>query len=328
VICIGAITGSNIAGELSRSDPLMPLRLFRGRVTPGREEDFITLLRNGIEREAPAPGLQTFMAGYRRVDGVERFILASAWDSDADLRRAVGDDPLERPNTLDKIAGVAEAESIDHFELIEPRPSGLLDAPGAVIRATHCYVRPGQFDALRAWLSRKAREIDQGHALLAAMLGWRSVGDRIEGVGVSAWPSRLQYEAIADAGLANSMLFRDMEQFVSDFEVEVYQAIELRLSPRLQAHGGRRLIVARFESADTAATARSQLLTRGEPSDAEVSIASMAASGGEGDTQVFVARVRLAEHAQTERLIADHGGQIVYEADEAHPPYGGALNVS
>ena len=104
----------------------MPLRLFCGRINPGREEDFITLLRNGVEREAPAPGLQSFMAGYRRVDGVEKYILASAWQSEADLRRSLGDDPLVNPNTLAKIEGVATAERIDHYELIQPAPSGIL----------------------------------------------------------------------------------------------------------------------------------------------------------------------------------------------------------
>lgn len=294
----------------------MPLRLFRGRVTPGREEDFIALLRSGVEREAPAPGLLGFMAGYRRVDGgTEKFLLASAWESEADLRRSVGDDPLGHPNTVDKMAGVAEAEAIDHYNLVLPRPIGLLDAPGAVIRATHCYVRPGQLEPLKGWLARKGRQIDQANAMIATMFGWREGDGRIEGVGVSAWPSPLQYEAIADAGLADTILFHEMDDYVTDFEVEIYQAIELRLSPRLQELGLRRLIVARFASPESADQARQRLADTTE--DADVSVASMG-GGSESHSQVFVARVELAQHAQAERLIADHGGQIVYEADEGY----------
>lgn len=295
----------------------MLLRLFRGHVTGGRENDFIALLRDGIEREAPAPGLLGFMAGYRRVDGVERFLLASAWRSYEDLQRSVGDDPLERPATIGKLAGVAEVDGIDHFDLIQPRLIGMLDAPGAVIRSTRCFIKPGQLEPLKQWLARKGREIDQGHAMLGSMLGWRRQGDRDEGVGVSAWPSPLQYEAIADAGMADSMLFREMADFVTDFEVDVYQAIELRLSPRLQALGGRRLIVARFDSADGAAQARLGLIGRAAVADTDVSVARMA-GGDDGHSQIFVARVQLAEHPLAERLIADHGGQIVYEADEGH----------
>ncbi|HEY7599346.1 MAG TPA: antibiotic biosynthesis monooxygenase [Candidatus Limnocylindrales bacterium] len=292
----------------------MPLRLFHGRVTAGREADFIELLRRGVERESPAPGLLSYMCGYRREGGVDRFLLASAWESEADIERAVGPDPLGHPNTLVKMAGLIELDSVAHYELIRPLPSGILDAPGAVIRQTHCYVKPGRFEELRDWLARKARDIDASHVMLGWMLGWRRQGERIEGVGVSAWPSPLQYEAVADAGLASTILFREMEDFVTDFSVEVYQAIELQLSSRLASLGGRRLIVARFDSSGAADQARLVLSDRLAPNDgSDVSVARLA---GPADAQVFVARVMLADHAVAERLIHDHGGEILFEADE------------
>jgi hypothetical protein len=297
----------------------MPLRLFRGRVIVGRENEFIDLMRQGVEREAPdAPGLISFMCGYRREAGADRFLLASAWNSEAELRASIGQDPLGHPNTLDKLAGVAEAEQIEHFELLRPLPAGILDAPGAVIRASRAVVRPGRLEALLDFLVRKEREVDAGKLLLGWMIGWRQHGERTEWAGVSAWPSPLQYEVVADTGLADSMLFAELDELVTDFQLEVYQAIELQLPERLVRLGGRRLIVARFDSTDAAANARDVLarhLAGGIGSDG--SVARLASR--QADAQVFVARVMMADHAAAERLIADHGGQILYEADEAQP---------
>jgi hypothetical protein len=305
----------------------MPLRLFRGRVLSGRETDFIDLLRRGVEREAPAPGLLSFMAGYRRVSGSDRFVLASAWDSEDDLRRALGADPIGHPNTLDKMAGVIEAEQIDHYELIRPVPSGLLDAPGAVLRVTRAIVLPGRFDALRTWLARKQREFTTAQMMLGWLVGWREREQRIEIAGVSAWASPMHFEAVADSGDAGRMLFTELDEYLTDFELEIFQAIELRLSPRLALLGGWRLIVARFESPNAAAGAREVLEEHLAPrSGAEVSFAPMASREAH-EAQVFVARVMLADHAVTERLIADHGGQIVYEADEVNSGGGGPAGL-
>ena len=292
----------------------MPLRLLRGRVLAGHEEEFDARLRDGVESIAPAAGLQSFMAGYRRLEGQEKFVLASAWDSDEHLVRALGDDPLRNPRLFASIGGAAELENVEHYQLIRPLPAGLLDAPGAVLRVARAVLRPGRFEALLDWLERKEREINAAQLLLGWMVGWREREGRTEFAGVSAWASPLQYEAIADAGLGGAMLFADLAGFVTDFEVELYQAIELRLSARLQSLGGRRLIVARFDSPHSAAQARAGLIRAFVTADDDVSVARMA--GGASDRQVFVARVQLADHARAQRLIADHGGQIVYEADE------------
>jgi hypothetical protein len=299
----------------------MPLRLFCGRVIAGREDDFIDMLRRGVERESPAPGLLSYMCGYRREEGVDRFLLASAWNSEEELVAAVGKDPLRHPDALDKMAGVIEAEQIEHFELVRPLPAGILDAPGAVIRMSRAVVRPGRLEALLAFLARKQREIDAAKLLLGWMIGWRQRGDRMEWAGVSAWPSPLQFEAIADSGLADSMLFAELDELITDFRLEVYQAIELQLSEKLASWGGRRLIVARFDSPDAAALARQVLTERlGDGAGSDVTVARLASRAA--DAQVFVARVQLGDHAAAERLITDHGGEILYEADEGLPSGG------
>lgn len=297
----------------------MLLRLFRGRVLPGREDDFVALTRRQVAEDGRAPGLVAFMAGYRRVDRSDRFVLVSTWESEVDMVRAVGERPIDRPRSVDILAGIAQMERVDQFDVRPPAYIGILDAPGAVVRVTEAVIKPGRQDDLFAWLKQKDREINASKMVLGWTIGTRVDGDVERVIAVTAWPSPLMIEALADDAREGRTLFAAVDEFITDARVEQYQAIELRVPERIQHAGGRRLIAARFPSGADAEKARSILSTRFVTArEAGVSVARLANAGRGAHQQVLVARVTHGEYLPAERLIADLGGQVIYEADETH----------
>lgn len=297
----------------------MLLRIVRGRVLPGREDDFVAVSRRQVSEGAGSHGLLAFMAGYRRVDREDQFVLVSTWQAHEDVVRVVGDDPLRHPRSRQVLEGIAEIESVEQYALLEPIHRGILDAPGAVLRVTEATIRPGRRADLLAWLARKSRELGAMRSLLGWAMATRGTEDGAErAIGVSAWPSPLLIEAIGEAGREGMALFSEVDQFITDQSSRQYQAIELRLPERVRSLGGRRLIAARFGSGIAAERARSALSRSFSTArESGVSIAGLGGGPHNGESQVLVARVMLAEYLPAERLIADHGGQVIYERDEA-----------
>jgi len=252
------------------------------------------------------------------VDGSDRFLLASTWTDEDSIARTVGARPIERPSSVDVLAGVAVIEHVQHYDLLEPVHRGILDAPGAVLRETTATVRPGRLDALLAWMRGKDREINASRIVLGWMIGHRQSDGGEVVAAVSAWASRLQIEAIAEAGRpADGPLFAALDEFVTDISVGTYQAIELRLPAALADVGGRRLIAARFAAAAAADQARQALEDRfASAREAGVYVARLGGSSAHEEQLVLVARVTLADHANAQRLIFDLGGQVLYETDE------------
>jgi hypothetical protein len=297
----------------------MLLRITRGRVLPGREEHFIAISRQQVEQGARSPGLLAFMGGYRRIEGTDEFILVSSWLDDESVVRSVGDRPIEQPRSSDVLADVATIEQVDHYTMLEPIHRGMLDAPGAVLRYATATLQPGRLPDLLRWMKEKDREINATRILLGWALGHRVERGREVVASVSAWASPLQIEAVAEEGrAAGGALFAAVEQFVTDISVANYQAIELKLPAALADLGGRRLIAARFSSAEAAAEAKATLEQRFESArEAGVFTARLGSAGHQGEQLVLVARITLAEHAHAQRQIVDLGGQVLYETDEA-----------
>src|SRR6266571_4431890 len=173
----------------------MLVRVLRGRVLDGRENDFIDLSRRQVAVGARSPGLVAFMSGYLRAGGAEHFIMVSTWENAADAVRAAGDD--DHPKALDTLSGVIELEELATYDVMEPVYRGILDAPGAVVRYGTATVRPGKRDALFAWLERTEREIRAQRWLLGWVLGERKEDDGIRVGAVSAWASPLLIEQFA-----------------------------------------------------------------------------------------------------------------------------------
>src|SRR5687767_7515825 len=116
----------------------MSLRVVRGRVEPGRSSEFIDICRWQVAQGARTPGLLTFMGGYRRVEGIDEFVLASAWESQAAAELATGVDTNLRAAV--NLRDVATIDSLDQYDLLPPLFRGILDAPGAVLRVTQARI--------------------------------------------------------------------------------------------------------------------------------------------------------------------------------------------
>jgi quinol monooxygenase YgiN len=306
------------------NDDQMLLRIVRGRVHDGRTSAFVDVCRQQVAGGARSPGLITFMGGYRRVGGGEEFALMSAWESERAAASATGGS--ESPRVAANLKDVATIETVEVYQLHPPVFRGILDAPGAVIRVIQATVKPGKRDALYAWLDQKEREIKTTRLLLGWALGERLVKGEYQVSAVSAWPSPLVIESLAEPGRAGMTLFAAVDEFITDLRLSQYQAIELQLPLGLADVGLRRVLAARFDSESAANVARDALTSTAESaSEAGISIARLASDIGLAvapgtDRHVLVARISLADYPQAERMITDHGGQIILAADEKVPP--------
>lgn len=308
----------------------MLLRVIRGTVAAGRETDFIAVCRQQVSDLGRAPGLAAFISGYRRVAGIDQFILAATWDSIEQAESVAG--TQGRPVVAERLAGIATVESFDVYTVIEPVFRGIVDAPGGVVRFTTGTVPNEARSQMLAWLRDPGRERvkDIQHLMLGWAVGERPIdgSDAIEVVGASAWPSQLVIEAIADEGRTDAPLYAEADRFAADFHVEVYRAIGLDLPDAMADIGSRRVIAARFrsrEAADVAAGALAAVVA--QPREAHISVAPLGAPGARSDGEhVLVARVALDEYARAERLIADRGGEVILAQRETivHPDGSGA----
>ena len=311
-------------GRNARDDMAnMLLRVVRGRVLQGQEAEFVQISRRQLAQGARTPGLLAFMGGYRRVGGTDEFALISAWESDADTVHV--NDGEGSPRVATVLKDVATIERVEQYELHPPIFRGILDAAGAVIRLSEARIRPGKRNALYAWLAEQDRQLHTTRMLLGWALGERVVDGEYQVTAASAWPSPLMVEALAEPGRADTSLFAAVDEFVEGISLVQYQAIELQLPRQLADVASRRVVAARFDSAEAAQDAREALTTGADSAnEAGISVARLAsdapAASGASDRHVLVARVSLADYLQAERLIADHGGQVILAADEKLPP--------
>jgi hypothetical protein len=304
------------------------LRIVRGRVLQGKEADFIERCRARVAVRARTPGLLSFMAGYRRVEGSDRFVLISSWASAGDAGRAAG--PASRPLAVETFADVAEVGSVDEYDLLQPSAEGILDAPGAVLRLTSANIRPNRHDDLFRWLNERGRALRAEQLMLAWAMGERTASDQEQVVAATAWASPLVIEALAEPGRAGKSLFAAVDEFVTDTEVEHFHAIELRLPEGLIDLSSRRLIAARFNTRESAGGAQQALATSLQStSETPISLAPLGSPGNAPDqAHLLVARVRMAEYAPAERIIVEHEGEILLTATEPAPREKGVGGVS
>jgi hypothetical protein len=298
----------------------MLLRVIRGVVDAGREADFVAACRQQVADGARAPGLAAFFPGYRRVAGADRFLLASTWDTEEDAVRVAGD--VRQSRASEVLAGIASIESIDVYSVLEPAFRGIVDAPGGVIRVTTARVPNERRPQMSDFLNGRSR--DRERSVERLVLGWclaeRTIDDEAtEVIAVSAWPSPLVIEAVSEAGRSGAPLTSDVDSFASGARVEQFRAVSLELPDELSDVGSRRLIAARFATRETAEGAAGAL---GEafPSarDTEMSVAPLGKPGTAADDRSFVlvARVSSREYASAERLIGDHGGDVILSQTE------------
>jgi heme-degrading monooxygenase HmoA len=299
----------------------MLLRIIRGNVVAGREADFIAICREQVAGGARSPGLAAFFCGYQRNDGVDRFVIASVWETEEDAVHAGGE--RDNPRIVKVARGVATISSADYYSAFEPIFRGIVDAPGGVIRLTSARVSREQRQQMLDWLRSQPRQRMANTQRL--LLGWSLAerelpdGDGVEVVAISAWPSSLVIEAASDPGRSGAPLYADLDTFAADSTVEQFRAIALELPESLSDVTSRRLIAARFEAreqAEGAARALSHLLAG--PRGAHINVAPLGAPGTASDdlSYVLVARVALDEYARAERMMSDEGGEVILNQRE------------
>ncbi len=300
----------------------MLLRITRGTVASGRESDFIAICRQQVVDFGRAPGLVTFLSGYRRIKGADEYLLAATWESEDDASRTVCGGT--KPTIVERLAGVASVESFDVYTVIGPPFRGIVDVPGGVVRFSSGLMPNSSRSRMQWWLKNMPRGRTQDIQRL--LLGW-AVGERpareadsTEVVAISAWPSQVVIESIAEPGDGPSApLFSEIEDFISAFRTEQFRALDLDLPDALADIGLRRVVAARFDTragADAAAEALNAIVA--SPDDAQMSVAPLGASSARSSegSFVLVARIATTDYARAERLIADQGGDVILSRSE------------
>jgi hypothetical protein len=294
----------------------MPLRIITGTVMAGHENDFVVICRQQVADRNRLEGLGAFIAGYRRVDGLDRFVLAATWDTDEDASRVAGN--AGNLTAAKVLTGVATVDSFDVYDVLEPRFRGIVDAPGGVVRVSRSRVPAQSHDAMLTFLRKPPRDrsLHMDRLLLGWMVGERSASDGggSEVVAISAWPTPLVIEAVADSDRPGAPLFSDIDSFATDFQTDQYRAIELQLPEENPELAAGRVIAARFgtvEAAQEAAQALSAAI--GVPRDPNIAVAPLGVPGRASDVRSFilVARLTIKDFARAERLIADQGGEVI-----------------
>ena len=289
----------------------------RGRIHEGKHNAFTALCRAQTVAGARSPGLMSFMGGYRRIGRGDDYVLASTWES-ASAAAPVVTTEDGRPKVETNLREAATVDSIEQYELHPPVFRGILDAPGAVLRVVRATIKDGRRDDLYGWVETNERQLRTTRLLLGWAMADRLVDGRHEVIAISAWPSPLMIEAVADPGRTRTALFAAVEEFVTDIHVEQYQSLEVDLPQRFSDVASRRVLVARFLSEAAAHDARDALAEIAmSAQDAGISVARLASAAPEDmDSHVVVARVSHADWNVAERLIVDGNGQIIHAADE------------
>jgi quinol monooxygenase YgiN len=297
----------------------MVLRIVRGRVLPGRQEQFAERVRSFTTAEvAGMHGLLAFMAGYRREGPSERFVLVSSWESGHAVADSLGPSPLAKPKSADVLADVALIDEVEHFDLLGPIHRGVLDG-GGVIRITRATIRPGARGRLFAFMAQKGREIDASRLLLAFAVGERAEEGVAHMIGISAWASSMVVDALADPDRVGQSLFVALDDIVDHVTVEAYRSMPLGLPESLRRLGGRRILLARFPTRSDADRAAARVEAAVPTSrDAGVAVAPLAVAAV-GETHVLVARVATIELGRVERLISDLGGEVLEDLPVDRP---------
>lgn len=163
----------------------MILRVFRGRVAPGREDDVVDFVRDQAITQALAiPGLLSFQPGVRtRGDGRE-LVIVTTWVDFASLL-ATGRD-LDTPITLPSASAIVSEGHADHYELVFGGARGLPLGVGT-LRITSGTIRP---NAEASYFTRKRELVEpllDDAGLHALHLGRRVDGGRSEVVAVTLW---------------------------------------------------------------------------------------------------------------------------------------------
>ncbi len=294
----------------------MLLRVITGTVAAGRESDFVGVCRQQIADRGRSAGLVAFMAGYRRVAGLDRFLLAATWETEADAVRAAGDEA--NLTVAEVMAGVATIDTFDVYDVLEPAFRGIVDAPGGVVRVSHARVSAAAHVEMLKFMCNPPR--DRAANIQRLMLGWaigerRALdGDGYEAIAVSAWPSSLAIEAVSDGDGAAAPIYAGIDSFATDFEAEHFRAIGLELPESMSDVSSRRIIAARFETPEDAQqVARTLSAEIASARASNMSVAPLGAPGTASDVRSFilVARVAMNEYARAERLIVDEGGDVI-----------------
>lgn len=168
----------------------MILRLFRSGVPVGAEAAHVARLRDHvIPRLRVTPGLVAWTHGFRTTPAALQALTMSCWSEyDAILAATKGD--ADRPVHDIPIDDIVEDVEIDHYELVEPFDSGIVDLDGAVIGMVRASVQP-RSEALAQEMVRNIRPRVLDAGAMALEFGRRVSGNHTEIVMVAVWPERI-----------------------------------------------------------------------------------------------------------------------------------------
>lgn len=167
----------------------MILRLWRARLLPGAEPEFLARLRTLVGEAPPDHAPLDFTYGFRHEAGATHFLSLSVWPDFPSLIAATGGDPARavRFVTLDDLSDTTKA---DTFERLPPPPPTMTElSDGRVLGVVAGRVKPNFEAAVQEMIDRSAAHALRAGAI-AAHVGRRLTEVAMEVGVVVVWPDR------------------------------------------------------------------------------------------------------------------------------------------
>jgi PAS domain-containing protein len=167
----------------------MILRLLRADIAPAAATRLIERLRDvvipGLEGQR---GLFGFTCGFRHEAGRTQFLLLSCWADASSISSAPGGE-LAAPALPDDAAGLLTDPVAEHFELVEPAPSGVMTLDGSVLGVITADVRD-YVEANVQNMIRRVRPSVEAAGVVGLYVGRRVLGATTQLVVLALWRDR------------------------------------------------------------------------------------------------------------------------------------------
>ena len=205
----------------------MLLRVYRYRITAGREPDFESFLRDrSIEFVRNLPGVASAWFGRQDADGARLFAGVTCWQ-DYDSMIAVTGSDLERPIVFPSDIDYEVGGTAQHFENIDEEPVGG-GSDGTVLRLLQGRIARGREEEVYASIRQEGWPLlGRLDGIVDARIGRQSSPDGDVILHVTVWRDRTALEAATHGALDRPLMPLPEGSFVvqSIDHFEIIQAL-------------------------------------------------------------------------------------------------------
>ena len=214
----------------------MLVRLYTYEITPGREVDFETFVRDrSIDRVRELEGVESAWFGRRQEGETSRFVAVTCWRDYDSMREAVGsnlENPIVTPTDIDyDVAGSAQ-----HFENID-EPAVGSGTEASVLRLLRGRIRHGREEEVYASIRNEGWPLLGGlPGIVDARIGRQASPEGDVILHVTVWRDRRSLEKATGGRLQRPLMPLPAESFSVDW-INHYDIIKSTTAVETESRG-------------------------------------------------------------------------------------------